>query len=67
QDAFGNTVTSSTHAVQIAISSGTTGAVLSGTTVVEASGGAVSFPGISIDKSGDYTLVANATSLAPED
>ena len=66
QDAFGNTVTSFTGSVTIAITagSGTAGATLSGTKTVNAVAGVATFSTLSIDKAGaDYHLTA--TSAAP--
>lgn len=63
QDAFGNTVTSFTGSVTIAITpgSGTAGAILSGTLTVTAAAGVATFSTLSIDKAGlDYHLTANS-------
>jgi len=61
QDAFGNTVTSSTASVTVAIGANPGGGTLSGTTSVAASAGIASFSNLSIDKSGTgYTLTAAA-------
>jgi YVTN family beta-propeller protein len=68
QDAGGNTVTTSTDPVTVAITSGTgtTGAVLSGTKTVNAVNGLASFSGLSIDKIGTgYTLTATCPGLTP--
>lgn len=65
-DAFGNTVTSATNAITLAIQpgTGTAGAVLSGTTTVSAVNGIASFTGLSIDKAGaGYCLQATAAGL----
>jgi hypothetical protein len=66
QDAFGNTATSFTGNITVAITpgSGTAGAILSGTTTVPASAGVSIFSGLSIDRAGTgYTLRATATGL----
>ena len=67
QDAFGNTVTTSTASVTLAITSGTgtSGAVLTCTTNPIASvSGIATFAGCKIDKAGtNYTLTATATGL----
>ncbi|HSD32317.1 MAG TPA: hypothetical protein VLB49_10435, partial [Gemmatimonadales bacterium] len=68
QDAFGNTVTSFTGSVTIAITpgSGTSGAALSGITMVNASSGIATFSNLSIDKTGaDYHLTASSGALTP--
>ncbi|HWO89198.1 MAG TPA: S8 family serine peptidase [Gemmatimonadales bacterium] len=67
QDAQGNTVTSSTASVTLAITSGTgtTGAVLGGTLTRAAASGVATFNDLTIDKAGSgYTLTATATSLS---
>lgn len=67
QDAQGNTVTSSTATITLAISSGTgtAGAVLSGTRSRAAVDGIATFNDLTIDKAGTaYTLTATAMSLA---
>ncbi|HMA38930.1 MAG TPA: hypothetical protein VKP10_02570 [Gemmatimonadales bacterium] len=66
QDVFGNTVTSFTGSVTIAITpgSGTAGATLSGTLSVNASAGVATFSNLSIDKAGaDYHLTATSGAL----
>jgi hypothetical protein len=66
QDASGNTVTTSSAAVTLAITSGTgaAGAVLSGTKTVNALNGIAAFSGLSIDKAGTgYTLTATSPDL----
>jgi len=68
QDAVGNTVTTSTAAVTLAITSGagTSGAVLSGTAPVNAVNGVATFSGLSINLAGsDYTLTASSGTLTP--
>ena len=67
QDAFGNTITSSSASVTLAITTGTgtSGAVLTCTTNPKAAvSGIATFAGCKIDKSGSgYTLDATATNL----
>ena len=64
RDAFGNQVTSATNGVTIGFGTNAGGGTLSGTTIVSASGGVATFPGLSIDKAGTgYTLQATATGL----
>jgi VCBS repeat-containing protein len=64
QDAAGNTVTSATDAITIAIGNNPAGGTLSGTKTVGAVNGVATFAGLSIDKSGNgYTLTAAATGL----
>jgi hypothetical protein len=66
QDAQGNTVTSATTSVTLAITTGTgtSGAVLGGTLTVAAVNGVATFSTVTIDKVGTgYTLTATATSL----
>jgi alpha-tubulin suppressor-like RCC1 family protein len=66
QDALGNTVTTATNSVTVAISAGTgaVGAVLGGTTTVAATAGVASFSGLTLDKAASgYTLSATATAL----
>jgi hypothetical protein len=66
QDAGGDTVTSSTAAVTLSITSGTgtAGAILSGTTTVYAVDGVASFVDLSIAQVGsDYTLTATSGGL----
>ena len=66
QDAQGNTVTSSTDSISLAMTSGTgtNGAVLFGTLTRTAVSGVATFNDLSIDKAGSgYTLIARTTSL----
>lgn len=66
QDAFGNTATSFTGSVTVAIMPGTgsTAATLSGTLTVAAVGGVATFADLSIDKQGtNYRLTATAPGL----
>jgi hypothetical protein len=70
QDAGGNTVTTNTSAVTIAIKSGTgtADATLSGTKTINAVAGVATFTGLSIDKAGSgYTLTATGGALTPAD
>jgi len=55
QDAFGNTVTSSSAVVTVAIGINPGGGTLSGTTSVAASAGIASFSNLSIDGRGRAT------------
>jgi VCBS repeat-containing protein len=65
KDAAGNTVTSATDAVTLAIGNNPAGGTLSGTVTVNAVSGVATFGNLSIDKSGNgYTLTAAATGLA---
>src|SRR6185503_10505047 len=64
QDAFGNTVTSSTASITVAIGTNPGGGTLSGSATVAASSGVATFSTLSIDKSGTgYTLAATSGSL----
>lgn len=71
QDALGNTVTSFSNSITVAITAGTgaAGATLAGTTTASASSGVATFAGISIDKAGrtsqgtGYTLSASSGAL----
>jgi hypothetical protein len=64
QDASGNTVTSATAQVTLAIEANPGGGTLSGTTTVSAVNGVAVFSNLSIDKTGDgYTLSAVSTGL----
>jgi hypothetical protein len=66
QDALGNTVTSATSNITVAISSGTGagGAVLSGTTTAAAVSGVATFSNLSLDKAASgYTFTGSATGL----
>jgi hypothetical protein len=61
EDAGGNVVAadSTTH-ITVALTSAN-GAVLSGTTTLTAAGGVASFSGLSVNKTGSYTLTATST------
>ena len=66
QDVFGNTVTSSTAPVTLAITpgTGTAGATLSGTSTVNAVNGVATFSSLSIDQAGSgYTLTVTSPGL----
>ena len=64
QDAFGNTVTTDSSSVTVAIGTNPSGGTLSGTTTVAAVNGVATFAGLSIDKAGSgYTLTAADDSL----
>src|SRR5439155_53311 len=64
QDGLGNTATSYTGNVVIAIGSNPGGGTLSGTATVAAASGVASFPGLSINRSGaGYTIGASSASL----
>lgn len=62
QDALGNTVTSNSSAVTLALTNAN-GATLSGTKTLNAFTGVAQFPGLSIDKAGSYTLTATDGAL----
>ena len=66
RDALGNTATTFTGNVTLAIGTNPPGnGVLDGTTSVAASAGVASFPGVNIDEVGTgYTLTASATGLS---
>jgi hypothetical protein len=65
QDALGNTVTSSTAQITVAIGTNPGGATLGGTLTQSAVGGIATFAGLSLNKAGTgYTLTAAATGLA---
>jgi alpha-tubulin suppressor-like RCC1 family protein len=64
QDALGNTVTTATSAITLAIGTNPVGGTLSGTLAVSAVSGVATFSTLSIDKEGaGYTLVASAAGL----
>ncbi len=61
KDAFGNTVTTATNTITIAIGTNPSTGTLSGTASVNAIAGIATFSGLSIDKAGTgYTLVASS-------
>src|SRR5206468_7543321 len=64
RDSSGNTVTSSTASITIAIGTNPSGGVLSGTKTKNASGGLATFSDLSIDKTGTaYTLTVSSSGL----
>src|SRR6185295_4114551 len=64
QDAFGNTVPSSSASITVAIGANPGGGALSGTATVSAVSGVATFSNLSIDKSGTgYTLTAASGAL----
>ena len=64
QDALGNTVTSSTASITVAIGANPAAGVLSGTLTVSAVAGVATFSNLSIDKTGTgYTLTAASGAL----
>jgi hypothetical protein len=64
QDNFGNTVTSSTASISVAIGTNPGGGILSGTTMKSTTGGVASFDDLTINKTGaGYTLTASSTGL----
>src|SRR5207248_2626643 len=64
QDAQGNTVTTATTSITLAIGTNPASGTLSGTTTVAAVSGVATFSNLSIDKAGTgYTLNASATGL----
>src|SRR5206468_11628863 len=65
QDAGGNTVTSSSASVNVAIGTNPSGGTLSGTATSRAVSGVATFGGLSINKAGNgYTLSASSTGLS---
>jgi len=64
QDASGNTVTSATGAVTVALGANPGGGTLSGTTTVNPVNGVATFSGLSVNKAASgYTLVASSIPL----
>src|SRR5436853_13587 len=64
QDAQGNTVTTATTSITVAIGTNPASGTLAGTTTVAAVSGVATFSNLSIDKAGTgYTLTASATGL----
>src|SRR5207248_901417 len=64
QDAQGNTVTTATTSISLAIGSNSASGTLAGTTTVAAVNGVASFANLSINNPGTgYTLTASATAL----
>ena len=67
RDVFGNTATSFTGSVTVAIGANPSGGVLTGLTTRPAVAGVATFPDLRIDKSGAaYTLTASASGLTPD-
>jgi len=65
QDQLGNTVTTATNNVTIALGSNPSGGTLGGTLTVTSVNGVATFSNLSIDKAGaGFTLVANATGMS---
>jgi hypothetical protein len=65
-DSSGNRVVDGSFRVMLALSEGSTGALL-GTLVVDSVGGLVSFPDVSVDRVGEgYSLVATVVAASPE-
>jgi len=65
QDSAGNTITTSTAAITMAIGTNPGGGVLSGTTVRNASGGVAAFADLHIDQAASgYTLTATSPGLS---
>ncbi|MFY0565578.1 beta strand repeat-containing protein [Archangium lansingense] len=63
-DAYGNTVSTGSNSVTLAIGNNSGGGTLSGTATVAMSSGVATFSGLSIDKVGTgYTLAASSTGL----
>lgn len=65
EDQFGNIITSNTSVVTLSVASGNLNAVLSGTRTAGAFHGTATFPGLSINLAGSYTLKATDGNLAP--
>jgi hypothetical protein len=64
-DGLGNTVTSSTASITVAIGTNPSGGSLSGTTTVSAVNGVATFSNLSINRSGSgYTLTGSSSGLA---
>ncbi len=63
-DSYGNIVTGATSTIQLAINDGPAGAVLSGTLSQPAVSGVATFPNLSLNLRGNYTLAANTDTLA---
>ena len=67
QDSFGNTVTTATDVVGIALATSSAGGRLSGTVFVNAVAGVATFADLSIDRPGDgYTLITYTLAQPPD-
>ncbi len=64
EDAYGNLVTTDSSSVTLSLPTGLAGGTLGGTTTARASGGVATFAGLSITRTGNYTLRASDQSLA---
>jgi uncharacterized repeat protein (TIGR03803 family) len=64
EDQFADLISSDSSSASISILTGPSGATLSGTTTQSASGGVVTFSGLSVDKSGNYTFKVTDGKLA---
>ncbi len=65
RDAIGNVVTSATDTVTLSINTGPGGGALAGLVKVAASGGVATFPSVTLDKAGAYTINATRTGTPP--
>ena len=66
QDGFGNTVSTGTHAITIALGNNPGEGILSGTLTQNTVEGVATFPGLSINNPGiGYTLTASAAGMTP--
>ncbi len=63
QDSLGNTVSSATDSVTLALGPPTTGGTLYGTTTVRAINGIATFSDLRVDRPGSYTLAATAPEI----
>lgn len=63
RDGSGQTITSATNTITLSLASNTTGAVLGGTLTRAAVQGVATFDGVTIDRIGSYTIVAQSPSL----
>ncbi|MHC9541815.1 MAG: SUMF1/EgtB/PvdO family nonheme iron enzyme [Vulcanimicrobiota bacterium] len=65
QDSFGNTVTTATNEITVAVGTDPGGPTLSGTTTVAAINGVATFGDLSLNKTGNgYTLIASAAGFS---
>ena len=65
RDSVGSTDTSFTGSITISLASNSTGAALSGTTVVRSVNGIASFGNLAIDKAGTYTFQVSTSGATP--